>query len=81
MAFRTPLGHFEYLVPFILTNAPAVFQALFNDVLQDFPSVFALVYLDDILMYSKILSDHRKHVRQVFQHLFENCLYATAREV
>ena len=47
---RYPLpGHYEYLVlPFGLTNAPAVFQAFVNDVLRDFINRFAFVYLDDI---------------------------------
>ena len=53
-AFNTPTGHYEYLVvPFGLTNAPAVFQALVNDVLRDFLDIF--VYLDDILIFFHIL--------------------------
>ena len=60
-AFKTPLGQFEYLVmPFGLTNAPACFQALVNDVLRDFLNIFVFVYIDDILIYSKNLSDHKK---------------------
>ncbi len=48
-AFNTPVGHFEYRVLlFGLVNAPAVFQALVNDVLQDMINVFVFVYLDDI---------------------------------
>lgn len=48
--FKTHLGHFEYLVmPLGLTNAPAVFQALINDVLRDFLNHFVFFYLDDIL--------------------------------
>ncbi len=48
-AFNTPVGHFEYRVlPFGLVNAPAVFQALVNDVLRDMINVFVFVYLDDI---------------------------------
>lgn len=48
-AFNTPLSHFEYQVPpFGLANAPAVFQALVNNVLKDMLSFFAFVYLDDI---------------------------------
>ncbi len=47
--FNTPLGHFEYRVlPFGLVNAPAVFQALINDVLRDMLNIFIFVYLDDI---------------------------------
>ncbi|KAI3358657.1 hypothetical protein L3Q82_015070, partial [Scortum barcoo] len=79
-AFNTPLGHFEYLVmQFGLTNAPAVFQALINDVLCDFLNHFVFVYLDDILIYSKNLSDHQLHVRQVLQRLLENRLFVKTR--
>lgn len=80
-AFRTPLGHFEYLViPFGLTNAPAVFQALVNDVLRDFLNQFVFVYLDDILIYSKNLQQHIQHVRTVLQRLLENKLYVKAEK-
>ncbi|KAI7790732.1 hypothetical protein IRJ41_023830, partial [Triplophysa rosa] len=51
-AFNTPTGHFEYLVlPFGLTNAPAVFQGLVNSVLGDMINRFVFVYLDDILIF------------------------------
>lgn len=51
-AFNTHLGQFEYLVmPFGLANAPAVFQALVNDVLRDMLNIFVVVYLDDILIF------------------------------
>ena len=75
-AFNTPLGHFEYLVmPFGLSNAPAVFQALVNDVLRDMLGRFVFVYLDDILIYSRSLQDHQVHVRSVLQRLLENKLF------
>jgi len=80
-AFKTPLGQFEYLVmPFGLTNAPACFQALVNDVLRDFLNVFVFVYIDDILIYSKDLSEHKKHVRLVLQRLLENKLFVKAEK-
>ncbi|KAI3365308.1 hypothetical protein L3Q82_010394 [Scortum barcoo] len=67
-AFNTPLGHLEYwVIPFGLTNAPTVFQALINDVLHDFLNRFVFVYLDDILNYSRNLSDHQLYIRQVLQ--------------
>uniref|UniRef100_A0A3B3XW38 Gypsy retrotransposon integrase-like protein 1 n=1 Tax=Poecilia mexicana TaxID=48701 RepID=A0A3B3XW38_9TELE len=80
-AFKTPLGHFEYLVmPFGLMNAPAVFQALVNDVLRDFLNHFVFVYLDDILIFSRSLEEHRRHVRLVLQRLMENLLYVKAEK-
>ena len=52
MAFNTPTGHGEYLVMlFSLTNAPAVFQALINDILRDTLNKYVFVYLDDILIF------------------------------
>lgn len=62
-------------MPFSLTNAPAVFQSLVNDVLRDFISRFIFVYLNDILIFSKSLSEHETHIRQVLQRLLENRLF------
>ena len=79
--FTTPLGHFEYLVmPFGLTNAPAVFQALVNDVLRDMLHQFVFVYIDDILIFSRSLAEHKLHVRQVLQRLLENRLFVKAEK-
>jgi hypothetical protein len=76
-AFRTRYGHYEFLVlPFGLTNAPATFmhmmQLLFKDQLDD----FVIVFLDDILIFSKNYADHVKHVEKVLSILKENKLYA-----
>jgi len=80
-AFNTPLGHFEYLVmPFGLSNAPAVFQALVNDVLRDMLNRFIFVYLNDILIFSPDPLTHQQHVRQVLQRLLENKLYVKAEK-
>jgi hypothetical protein len=69
-AFRTRFGLFEYLVmPFGLTNAPATFQAYINNVLRKYLDVFVVVYLDDILVYSKTYDDHVQDVRKVLQAL------------
>jgi transposase InsO family protein len=80
-AFNTPLGHFEYRVlPFGLVNAPAVFQALVNDVLRDMLNIFVFVYLDDILIFSPSLQVHVQHVRRVLQRLLENRLFVKAEK-
>lgn len=69
-AFRTRFGLYEYLVmPFGLTNAPATFQAYINNVLRKYLDVFVVVYLDDILVYSKTFEEHVQHVRKVLQAL------------
>ncbi len=80
-AFNTPVGHFEYRVlPFGLVNAPAVFQALVNDVLLDMINVFVFVYLDDIKKNSPSLQVHIQHVRRVLQCLLENRLFVKAEK-
>jgi hypothetical protein len=62
-AFRTRYGLFEYMVmPFGLTNAPASCQCLMNDTLHEYLNVFVIVYLNDILIYSKNETEHTKHV-------------------
>ena len=67
-AFRTRYGHFEYLVmPFGLTNAPATFQSFLNDVLRECLDTVVVIYLDDILIYSKDEESHVGHVRRVLQ--------------
>lgn len=76
-AFRTRYGHYEFLVlPFGLTNAPATFmhmmQLIFKDQLDD----FVIIFLDDILIFSKNKEDHIKHVTKVLTLLRENKLYA-----
>ena len=63
-------------MPFGLTNAPAVFQHMENDIFHDFLDSFTIVYLDDILIYSKTQEEHDIHVRQVFKRLREYGLYA-----
>ena len=74
-AFRTRLGHFEYTVmPFGLTNAPASFQSLVNDTLRPYLDVFCTAYLDDIIIYSDTLEEHREHIRKVLLALREKDL-------
>ncbi|MBW0513771.1 hypothetical protein O181_053486 [Austropuccinia psidii MF-1] len=60
-AFRTKYGSYEYLVmPFGLTNAPASFHNLVNDIFADFLDIFAVVYLDDIMVFSSSEEEHVK---------------------
>ena len=69
-AFRCQYGSFEFMVmPFGLTNAPSTFQALMNEIFHDCLSDFVVVYLDDILVFSKTKDDHEKHVRIVLERL------------
>jgi hypothetical protein len=69
-AFRTRYGLFEYLVmPFGLANAPSSFQHYINDVLRPYLDIFCTAYIDDILIYSDNLTDHRKHVELVLRAL------------
>jgi hypothetical protein len=68
-------GHYEYLVlPFRMTKAPAVFQALVNNILRDMLNWFVFVYLDYILVFSHSPQEHVLHVRQVLQRLLDNQL-------
>lgn len=62
-AFRTRYGHFEFMVvPFGLTNAPATFMTLMHDIFHEFLDKFAIIYIDDILIYSKSMEEHEKHL-------------------
>lgn len=81
MVFNTRLGHFKSLVmPSGLTNAPAVFQALINDVLRDFLDLFVFVYLEEVLIFSNSIGEHQAHVHQILHRLLENRLYVKAEK-
>jgi hypothetical protein len=78
-AFKTRWGLYEYFVmPFGVTNAPAQFMYMMNDLLGDFLDRFVLVFLDDILIYSANLEEHAEHIRSVLLKLREHKLYAKA---
>ena len=71
-AFVSRYGSFEYMVmPFGLCNAPATFQRVMNTILREGLDKFVLVFLDDILIYSKTLEEHLEHIRAVLGRLRE----------
>lgn len=75
-AFRTRYGYYEFKVlPFRLTNASATFQALMNNIFRSFLDEFVVVYLDNILVYSRNQEEHLKHLRKVLTVLEEHKLY------
>jgi hypothetical protein len=79
--FRTRYDHYEVMVvPFGLSNAPVVFICLMNGVFRDYLDKFVIVFLDDILVYSKSEEEHEKHLRMVQQVLREHQLYAKLRK-
>ena len=76
-AFRTRYGHYEFLIIlFGLTNAPAAFMDLMNHVFRPYVDRFFLVFIDDILVYSKDQEDHDTHLRVVLETLRKKQLYA-----
>jgi transposase InsO family protein len=80
-AFRTPFGHYQFKVlSFGLTNAPATFQRVMNDVFSQFVGNFMVVYLDDILIYSKSAEEHEAHLRKVLETLREHKFYANKKK-
>jgi hypothetical protein len=76
-SFRTRYGHYEFMiVPFGLSNAPIFFMCLMNGVFREYLYKFVIVFLDDILVYSKSEEEHEQHLRMVLQVLRGHKLYA-----
>ncbi|GKA12378.1 putative reverse transcriptase domain-containing protein [Tanacetum coccineum] len=76
-AFRTRYGHYEFQVmPFGLTNAPAVFMDLMNRVCKPYLDKFVIVFIDDILIYSKNKEEHEEHLKIILELLKNEQLYA-----
>ena len=76
-AFRTRHGHYEFLVmPFGVTNAPTTFMDLINQVFKPYLDEFVVVFIDDILIYSKSMEEHERHLRLILQTLSDKKLYA-----
>jgi hypothetical protein len=76
-ACHTRYGSYKFLVmPFGITNAPATFCTLMNDIFREWFDDFIVIYIDDILIYSGSLEEHAEHLWKVFQRLRENKLYA-----
>nr|GFD06506.1 RNA-directed DNA polymerase homolog [Tanacetum cinerariifolium] len=76
-AFRARYGYYEFLViPFGLTNAPDVFMDLMNRVFHEFLDKFVIVFIDDILVFSKSKEEHEDHLHTVLQILRQEKLYA-----
>jgi hypothetical protein len=80
-SFKKRYGHYEFtVVPFGLSNAPVVFMCLMNGIFREYLDKFVIVFLDEILIYSKSEEEHEHHLRMVFQVLREHQLYAKLRK-
>ncbi|GKB10535.1 putative reverse transcriptase domain-containing protein [Tanacetum coccineum] len=76
-AFKTRYGHYEFQVmPFCLTNAPAVFMDLMNRVCKPYLDKFVIVFIDDILIYSKNKQEHEEHLKLILELFKKEELYA-----
>ena len=76
-AFRTRYGHYEFLVmSFGLTNASTAFLGLMNRVFHTYLDQFVLIFIDDILVYSKDAQEHEQHLKIMLQILREKQLFA-----
>jgi hypothetical protein len=75
--FKTRYGHYEFtVVPFAFSNALVVFMCLMNGVFREYLDNFGIVFLDDILIYSRSKEEHEHHLRMMLQVIREHQLYA-----
>lgn len=75
-AFRTRYVHYEFLVmPFGLTNSPTVFMDLINRVCKHYLDEFVIVFIDNILVYSRTKGEHGQHLRVILELLKKEMLY------
>ena len=80
-AFTTPFGHYEWnIMPFGLKNAPSEFQNIMNDIFNSFGH-FTIVYIDDVLVYSKSIDKHWKHLYSFFDTIKCNGLVVAAKKI
>lgn len=76
LAFRTRYGHYDFVVlPFRLTNATATLMRMMNGIFHPYLYKFILIFIDDILVYSRIIEEHKEHLWIVLQTLRENQLF------
>ena len=76
-AFRTRYGHYEFVVmPFGLTNSPVVFICLMSNVMQKYLDKFVVMFINDILIYSKTEEEHKEHLKTILQELQDHQLFA-----
>ncbi|KAI2666816.1 Transposon Tf2-6 polyprotein [Labeo rohita] len=80
-AFITPTGHYEYLVMLYgLVNAPSIFRDFMHEIFREYLHKFLVIYIDDILIYSSSLQEHRQHVHKVLTKLREHQLFLKAEK-
>lgn len=80
-AFRTRYGHYEFVVmSFGLTNAPASFMKMMSGIFREYLEEFVIIFIDDILVYSKDRESHQGHLRIVLEKLREQKVFAKLRK-